>query len=86
LQRFMEIHITINKILTSIQLIKQSSFNTNKRYDHSTSRYDHKHLLKQCRLLKVLSGGPTKASWPLFRQIHCFGLSASLELQSDHPW
>jgi hypothetical protein len=55
-------------------------------YDHFTSRYDHKRLLQQCRLLKVLSGGPTKAFQSPFRQILCFGLSASSELQSDHPW
>jgi hypothetical protein len=51
--------------LTIIQLIKQSSFNTNERYDHSTNRYDHKHLLQHCRLLKVLNGGQTTCSVPM---------------------
>jgi hypothetical protein len=52
-----------------------------KRYDHSTSWHDHKHLLQRRRLLKVLNGGPTKASWfpfhvdPLFWSI-CFFRSA----------
>jgi hypothetical protein len=78
--------------ITDQNNFQQTFIITSKLVFKQTGKYDHPQVgmtitfITRRLLLKLLNGGPTKASCFSSKQIHCSGLAASVDWQFVRPW